>query len=379
MAVAALGVVPLALTPHTSAAFADPGRVESRFGSTAAAELDFIGVDAGEAFSLGWTSDGRLYSWGANDRGQLGLGDMTLRTTPTQVFFPAEVEVASAAAGINTSIARTVNGEVYTWGNPDVAGNTSTPRRVEALLSENIVGVSSGGYYYLAWTAEGRLYSWGESAGGRLGRTGEAQVPGLVTAQGANTQQVSSAAAGRFFGTATLNGGLGVIAWGQNFGGAGGATATGLPIDSPVTGLSAGNAFTFAWTSDGRLYSRTTTSSFTRAPTVAPVIGAEVTIPATGASSFFVWDQAGDLYSWGLNSSGQLGLGDTVDRPTPTLATLPGDAEPLRVAAGAAHALVTAGGGAFSSAGANSSGQLGTDDTAGRDTFSTPVLIQRWP
>ncbi|MCD5348388.1 hypothetical protein [Agromyces sp. S2-1-8] len=363
---------------QTSASFTDAGYVDTEFATVPAVELDFVGLDAGETYSLGWTADGRLYSWGANDRGQLGLGDDAPRTVPTQVIMPEGAQVARASAGINTSIAVTTTGEAYTWGNPDVGGNTSTPTRVEALVGEDIVGVSSGGYFYLAWTSDGSLYSWGEPGGGRLGRGGDAQVPGRVTAQGVNTLAVTTADAGRFFGTASLSDGATVVMWGQDYSGTGGVTASGLPAESPTAGLSAGNKFVFAWTENGALYS-TTTSAFALVSPPANIIGAEVTIQAAGPSSYFVWRSTGELFSWGSNSAGQLGLGDTVDRSTPTLVTLPAGAQPLSVAAGGAHALLAAGNGTFSAAGSNGLGQLGTNDTVGRNTFSTPVLIERWP
>lgn len=42
-------------------------------------------VAAGDAFSVVVTADGKLWTWGANDQGQLGLGDLRDRSVPTQV------------------------------------------------------------------------------------------------------------------------------------------------------------------------------------------------------------------------------------------------------------------------------------------------------
>jgi hypothetical protein len=196
-----------------------------------------------------------------------------------------------------------------------------------------------------------------------------------------NGRFVNSASAGRFSGVASVDGGTALIGWGTSYGAATGVVFTGLPADSPVAGAVAGNAFTFAWTADGRLYSGAATSALTQAAAFAgsTVVGAAVSIPSAGASSFYVWDDQHTLSAWGLNSSGQLGLGDTADRASPTAVALPPGATVAGVAAGNAHALFIAADGAFSSAGSNSSGQLGTDDTTSRNSFSTPVLIVRWP
>ncbi|MEY9953499.1 RCC1 domain-containing protein [Leifsonia sp. EB34] len=365
------------------AVFSTPAGVQTSFASTAAVPLDFAGVDAGDDYSLGWTADGRLYAWGANDRGQLGVGDTTSRSIPTLVAFPFGVAVAEASAGINMSIAVTTTGDVYTWGNSDVTTGVTRPGLVPSLSGLGVVGVSAGGYFFLAWTSDGRLYSWGNSGGGRLGRAAppDMYTPGLVTAQGLNTRSVTSASAGRFFGIASVDGGAAVVGFGSLYGATGGVTFSGLPSDSPVSGLTAGNAFVFAWTGDGRLYSGASTSTLTQETTLAgtDVVGAVVSVPSTGASSFYAWDAQHTLYAWGLNASGQLGLGDTADRASPTAVTLPPGVTLLTVAAGNAHALQVATGGEFSAAGSNTSGQLGTDDTASRTSFSTPVLIVRWP
>lgn len=362
----------------TEAAFTDPGSVNALFTTVPPVTLDFVDLAAGEDYSLGWTSDGQLFSWGFNDRGQLGTGDTQERDIPTQVLFPDPVTIMDADAGINTSIALTSAGEVYTWGNSDIGGNTNSPQRVTTLVGETVVGVASGGYYYLAWTSDGELYSWGTSGGGRLGRGGTADTPGLVTAQGTSTGFVTTADAGRFYGTAVLNNGSTVTTWGQDHGSTTGVTATGLPPGTVVAGLSAGNNFTFAWTTDGALFAEAS-GVYTQPTAPAGYIGAQVSIQAFGASSFYTWRGTGELFAWGENSDGQLGLGDNTDKPAPTAVTLPAGATIRGVAAGGDHALITADGGAYSAAGSNDAGQLGTGTLIPRNTFSTPVVVKRWP
>lgn len=373
----------VALVQPSAAAFVDPGRVQTAFASTAAEPLDFVGAEAGDDYSVGWTADGRLYAWGANGRGQLGLGDTVDRSSPTRVHFPSGVAIASASAGIDMTIAVSTTGDVYTWGNSDVSPSGATPGLIPSLSGLGVTGVSAGGYFFLAWTSDGALYSWGNNGGGRLGRAGGGNVltPGRVNAQGIDYDQVVGASAGRFFGTAVVAGGAGVVGWGSFYNATTGGAFTGLPADSPVVGINAGNAFLFAWTADGRLYSGESTFALAQELSLSgiQVAGAAVSVPASGASSFFVWDDAKNLYAWGLNDLGQLGLGDTVDRSAPTLVTLPPGARVEDLAEGNAHALFVGTGGTFSAAGSNSVGQLGTHDTTQRDTFSTPVLIQRWP
>lgn len=377
------GVLVLAAVPASSAAFLDTGRVETTFASTAATAVQLAGVEAGVDFSLGWTANGTLYAWGANNVGQLGLGDTTARDTPTFVPMPGGASVVAASAGVNASIALTSTGDVYTWGSSDVAPSGAVPGLIPELSGQDVVGVSSGGFFFLAWTGDGRLFSWGNNGGGRLGRTGAGTLftPGQVTAQGMGGRFVTSAAAGRHFGTALSDGGTTILGWGSFFNAAAGVTFGGLPTDSTVAGIDAGDAIVFAWTADGRLFSGDTTFTFTQNSTLAGVAirHAVASLPQSGPSSYFAWGDGGVLYGWGLNSSGQLGLGDTADRATPTPVPVPGGMSVAEVAEGNAHSLLIGQDGSLSVTGSNTSGQLGTDDTVSRNTFSAPVFVVGWP
>ena len=71
----------------------------------------------------------------------------------------------------------------------------------------------------------------------------------------------------------------------------------------------------------------------------------------------------GDIYAWGSNSSGQLALGDTIDRHFPTLQ--PG-ATATGIACAGFHSLCINGGGDVYGAGSNSYADLGLGDTAPR-------------
>lgn len=76
-------------------------------------------VSAGMAFALAITQDGRVYAWGANDAGQLGLGDTRDRSQP--VLIPGNLarhEVVQVACGAEHTVALTATGLLFTWGEP---------------------------------------------------------------------------------------------------------------------------------------------------------------------------------------------------------------------------------------------------------------------
>lgn len=377
---AAALLISAVLTP-SAATLQDPGAMQTTVTSVEAVELEFVGVDAGDAFSLGWTSAGDLYSWGDNNRGQLGHGSLGGGALiPTPIKFPDEADISQAAAGTNLAIALAADGGVYTWGNPDILPNTSAPTRAPFFdsLGDPVVGVDAGGFFYLAWTASGRLYSWGEAGGGRLGRPGASNsAPAVVTAQGLQSNTVTFASAGRFQGTAIVAGQSAATAWGQGYGATSGSTIAGGV--APLVGIAAGTGVTLFWDSDGALYS-STGGPATAITGMPPTVSAALSTPTFGESSLYAWDASGSLFAWGRNDQGQLGLGTSgasVAAPTP-VPLAPGSTV-LDVGSGGEHSLYVGGDTTFSSAGANAAGQLGTGDTGPHNAFASGIPIFSWP
>src|SRR5262245_54321690 len=104
-------------------------------------------IAAGAAHSLAVRADSSLWTWGANDQGQLGSGTTDSRTSPAVVSgAPA---FASVAGGSGHSLAVTTTGAVWSWGANDQGqlGNGSTtasltPVQVSGL--SDVVAVAAG-------------------------------------------------------------------------------------------------------------------------------------------------------------------------------------------------------------------------------------------
>ena len=91
----------------------------------APADVRFVQVDVGEDHAVALDDQGRAWAWGAGDEYQLGNGENSLRTRPTRVdmrALPAGVTFARVAAGVNHSVAVDTEGAVWTWGDNGVAG-----------------------------------------------------------------------------------------------------------------------------------------------------------------------------------------------------------------------------------------------------------------
>ncbi|KAF5741345.1 E3 ubiquitin-protein ligase HERC3 [Tripterygium wilfordii] len=145
---------------------------------------DITAIAAGHYHSLAVTSLGHLWAWGRNKEAQLGRGLLAPRDTwrePKRVEGLDNVKVHAAFASGVVSAALGDDGSLWVWGKSkrgqlglgkDII-EALVPSRVEALQGEKIAKVSFGWGHCLAQTEDGKLFGWGYSADGRLGRIGE--------------------------------------------------------------------------------------------------------------------------------------------------------------------------------------------------------------
>ena len=131
---------------------------------------------------------------GTNSNGELGLGDTDRRNTFTVV--PGLKGVVDIDAGLQHSIAATLEGDVYTWGTGWALGQGGdddtqrlSPTKVTGGGLDGVVvkQVAAGFMHSMALTAAGDLYTWGSGRNGRLGHGDEEDrsVPTVVGGTGA--------------------------------------------------------------------------------------------------------------------------------------------------------------------------------------------------
>jgi hypothetical protein len=80
-------------------------------------ELTFRTIEAGDSHSLALDTKGKLYAWGKNGEGQLGLGDIGYnknRTIPTPIA--PWLTFRTIAASVDYSLALDNQGKLYAWG-----------------------------------------------------------------------------------------------------------------------------------------------------------------------------------------------------------------------------------------------------------------------
>jgi Regulator of chromosome condensation (RCC1) repeat len=157
---------------------------------------DVIGVAAGQEHSLALKSDGTVWAWGSQDRGQLGVpgtSDDTaipveVRMNGTNPLIPLD-HVRDIAAGGGHSLALRNDGTVWTRGFNDFGqlGVSTAPldiassaRQVQDL--KDIVAIAAGDNFSLALKSDGTVWAWGANDRGQLGapsgdKCGPKQLP----------------------------------------------------------------------------------------------------------------------------------------------------------------------------------------------------------
>uniref|UniRef100_A0A8D2DEQ9 X-linked retinitis pigmentosa GTPase regulator n=1 Tax=Sciurus vulgaris TaxID=55149 RepID=A0A8D2DEQ9_SCIVU len=129
----------------------------------------------GRNHTLVSTEGGSVYAAGGNNEGQLGLGDTEERNTFHRIsFFTSQHNIKQLSAGSNTSAALTEDGILFMWGDNSEGqiglknmNNVCVPHQV--TIGKPISWISCGYYHSAFVTTDGELYTFGEPENGKLG------------------------------------------------------------------------------------------------------------------------------------------------------------------------------------------------------------------
>ncbi len=240
---------------------------------------------AGGAFSMLVARDGELLNWGWNFKGQLGDGtttDSAERRVPAARNY--DYDWMTASGGDNASHAIKGDGTMWSWGTSQngelgtgVATNTKqlTPKQVG---SENIwVKVSDHYAQSIGLRADGTLWAAGDNVDGRLG-------VGIADANVLTFTKVSTPA-GKYWAAVAVS---------EN-------NAYGIRTDGTL----------WSWgKNDQKQLGRGTSNASGATTPVQISLGANDWVAVGAGLNFAVAVRAnGQAFAWGLNDSGQLGIG----------------------------------------------------------------------
>jgi alpha-tubulin suppressor-like RCC1 family protein len=178
---------------------------------------------AGSHFSAVITKGGNLYMGGQNGHAELGIDCRGLIPFPTNVLgLPPVVEVS---AGWNHTVARTGEGEIWSWGKSDDGetgqgeqGTKITPTLLPPF-PEKIVKIACGGFHSFFLGEKGTLWSCGWNYHGNTGHPKKTNSCSILTPQilkiGEGQGRVKEIAAGWCNSMALLEDGS-LWVWGNN-------------------------------------------------------------------------------------------------------------------------------------------------------------------
>jgi len=259
--------------------------------------MPIVSVAASDWHCLALSREGEVYSWCGGTDGSLGHADGDESAVLSRIESLSQIE--SIAAGDNcTSAAVDKDGRLFTWGraiNPNDATMPSglgyaldsetesqlTPKWVETLSEDRVVGVALGYAFTLVVTDAGAVFSFGHSEDGALGHGSfEAEVlPRRIEALAQTGRRFVAVAAGDRHSLALTEGGD-LYGWG-------GGRTNGHGRDEPIPHL------------------------------VAVFVGQRIKHVHAGVVSSCDVTEKGELFTWGWVEHGDLGHGDKDQQLTP--------------------------------------------------------------
>jgi len=283
-------------------------------------------VTCGGYHNLALTSQGQLCAWGAGWYGQLGLGkNVQKQLVPRPIIIlENEVLLSKIACGWNHTVVLTKEGEVLTWGGDS---NDFGMHRVAGFPKDAAIKkVAAGASFTMAVAGDGQLYAWGSGVDGRLGvgnlknfRNPQKVIFDVVV-------KVVSVALGKAHALAVTEQGH-VFSWGcGNKGqlGLGDESSRMTPVSIPglsnIKRVCAGESHSVALSDKGLVYTwgdgehgqlGLGNSKQELSPCHVTGLPEEVLIVriSTGQWHTMAITMFGDLFVWGNNVFGQLGLG----------------------------------------------------------------------
>ena len=298
-------------------------------------DSDWAFTAAGSEHTIAVKTDGSLWGWGRNDRGQLGDGTLVNRSTPVRI--DADLDWASVSAGDNFTVAIKTDGSLWSWGNNtfgQLGNGTKGSNRgsnipVRIGTDSNWVSVDAGLWHTVAIRTDGSLWIWGDTNNITDGGRGAMSVTITHPTQvGTETGWVLAAAGDDHNVALKADGSL--WSWGRNsLGALGHDTGRGsndliqIGTDKDWAYVTAHSYNTMAIKKDGTLWicgalgyydiqaGELVTSPLVEYGNSPALVWEDIKWASVSSSLWYALAVStdGSLWAWGINDFGQLGNG----------------------------------------------------------------------
>ena len=331
----------------------------------------FINIFSGEQHSFLLTEKGRVFGMGSGEKRQLGYSDYLFKSTPveiTDIFsLNSDEKVSFIACGDDFNIVLTSNNRVLSFGLKEDGQLGIDETQVEDLVyditdkfilqdGDYIVNVKCGASHSIALSLNGYVYVWGDNRFGQLGIKGVERI-NVPTRLEAIKESVVDIAVGRYTTYALTNQaqlyGFGSDSYGQL------ATHDVILSSNKKEVPYLMNA-SFALESDEYIKDIT-----------------------AGYYYGLIKTNLGNYYTFGQNSSGQLGNGSTLSTSVPQKleyeAMLTSSDEIVSISCGQDHCLATTKYGHILAWGSNLQSQLSEDYSSIQANYKIIDITYNFP
>ena len=273
--------------------------VEAVLGVMAGKTIKRIACAGGRSLAL--TDEGNVFGWGYSNSGETGLSYAVYNST---IGLVGGIGVASGrpvkdiAAGYSHSVALLQDGTVWVWGlnssnqfgygpNQGMYSYNYVPQAVNmngVLAGKTVEAISAGMNHVLALASDGQIYGWGDNSSGQLGNgtTTVTNVPVAVTMTALAGKTVAKLHSGYNYNYAVTTDNT-VFGWGVG--------TSGQLGNNTLASLTTPTRVLFA----GGLAGKT-------------VLPASYALGSAHTLAFDNSGSVGNLYAWGNNSDGRLGI-----------------------------------------------------------------------